>query len=167
MKIKKNKFEFFKDIRGNFFEIFNSKRDFFDFKQINLSISKKGVLRGLHYQDKHPQAKLIKVIEGKIFDVIIDLRSNSRTFGKSFTFILSAKDNFNLFVPRGFAHGFLALEKKNLVLYAVDNFYSKKNEKTISWNDPLLQIKWPKLKNYIVSEKDKKGDKFNLNKKYF
>lgn len=121
-----------------------------------MSKSKKNVIRGLHIQKNINQAKYVSVIKGKIFDVVLDLRKNSRTFGKYFSIILSDKNSKSLFIPKGFAHGFMGLEKINYVVYANSNYRSKKNEIGIMWNDKSLKIKWPKKKP-IISIKDKKN----------
>ena len=171
-KIKILKINKFKDKRGYFFEILNNKNiskeiKIKNFKQLNLSYSKKNVLRGLHYQIKNSQGKLITVIKGEIFDVMLDLRNNSKTFGKVFSKYVRDKDNNQVWVPKGFAHGFLALSKETIVIYHVSEYFDSKNERTILWNDKSLNIKWP-IKTYpYVSQKDKKGSNFNYKKKYF
>jgi len=150
----------FQDERGFFLE-FYSEKVFKDngidtkFVQDNHSLSvKKGVLRGLHFQlPPNEQAKLIRVTKGKIFDAIVDLRKNSPTFGKWEGFQLSA-DNFQmLYVPKGFAHGFVTLEDNTEVIYKVDNFYAPESDSGLIWNDPDLAINWP-VKDPILSEKD-------------
>jgi len=163
-KIKK-----FSDKRGFFFEFYNHKNpsDKMSIKQINFSISKKNVIRGLHYQQKKPQQKKLTVLKGKIFDVLLDLRKNSKNFGKIKTYILDDNKQKHLTIPKGFAHGFMSLEENSIICYIVDEYYNPKNEKTILWNDPALKIKWPKLNKVIVSPKDKKGITFNPKKKYF
>ena len=151
------------DGRGFFFE-FYSKKIFFengidvDFVQDNHSASAKGVLRGLHYQlPPKSQAKLMKVIKGEAFDVVVDIRKGSKTFGKAVSHILSAKNKKMLFVPAGFAHGFCALENDTEFLYKVSDFYSREHERGIIWNDPAIGIPWPKLGcGYTLSEKDEK-----------
>ncbi len=162
--------ENFFDERGLFFEFFN-EADFFQidiknkFVQDNVSVSKKGVIRGMHFQkDGYAQSKLIKVVKGKILDVVVDMRKNSKTFGKYFKVELSSDKNIMLFIPRGFAHGFLSLENDTTILYKNDNFYSKENEDGILWNDTFVNIDW-NLKRYgiehlIISEKDKNYRKF-------
>jgi dTDP-4-dehydrorhamnose 3,5-epimerase len=153
----------YKDGRGYFREIFKNNL-LVRHKPIFwcLSKSKKNVLRGLHLQLNFPQEKYISVIKGRILDVIVDLRNNSKTFGKSFKIILSEKNCTSLLIPAGFAHGFMALDKENLVLYSNNNYRSKKNEIGLLWNDKDLNIKWPK-KNLIISKKDK----FNLTLKEY
>lgn len=166
-------YEIFEDSRGAFVEIFNQK-DFSDlaletnFVQDNISISKKGTLRGLHFQkNPYSQGKLIKVFSGKILDCVVDLRKDSKTYGQYQTFELSASDNKSLYVGRGFAHGFLALEENTTVLYKCDAFYNKSVEQSIKWNDKDLNITWDlekyniKAEELIISEKDKQGLAFN------
>jgi dTDP-4-dehydrorhamnose 3,5-epimerase len=153
----------FEDPRGFFFESYNQMefaRHLIGavFVQDNHSSSAKGVLRGLHFQ-KEPkaQAKLIRVIRGEIFDVVVDMRKESPTFGESFCTVLSAKSHAMLYIPKGLAHGFCVLEDSTEVLYKTSDFYSPAHESGIRWNDPTLAIKWPKLNvDYIISEKDQK-----------
>ena len=125
------------------------------FIQDNISLSKKNVLRGLHYQKKSPQAKLITVITGSIFDVAVDLRKRSPTFGKWVGKILSEENNAYIYIPRGFAHGFLSLENNTQVTYKCDNYYDAKDQYGIKWNDPEIKIDWPSECEVILSEKDK------------
>ncbi len=149
--IKKEKYF---DNRGFFTEIFNINNLNFSVVQINLSSSKKGVLRGLHFQKgSYAQAKYISVIKGKIFDVVVDLRQDSSMFGKWQSYELSDDNDLSLFVPRGFAHGFQAIEDNTLVLYAVDNAYNPEEEAGIRYDDPELNITWP-ISNPIISKKD-------------
>ena len=160
-KIKILKINKFKDKRGYFFEILNNKNiskeiKIKNFKQLNLSFSKKNVLRGLHYQLKNSQGKLITVIKGEIFDVMIDLRNNSKTFGKVFSKVIRDKDNNQVWIPKGFAHGFLALSDETIVIYHVSEYFDSKNERTILWNDKTLNIKWP-IKKPLLSKKDQNG----------
>ena len=155
-------------------KIYNDKRGFLKetfrnnlFKNIKfpfdiMSSSKKKVLRGLHIQTDKSQAKIITVTHGKIFDVAVDLRKNSKTFGKYVSLIISENSDFSFYVPKGFAHGFLCLSKKCTVNYKCSEYRQSKYEKTLSWNDPKINIKWPVL-NPILSEKDKEG----LNLHYF
>ncbi len=153
----------FRDDRGYFFESFNQQT--FEektglkvnFVQDNQSFSTKGVLRGLHFQKGNAQqAKLIRVIQGKILDVIVDLRAKSTTYGQYMLMILDDQSYQQLFIPRGFAHGFLVLSETVIFSYKCDNFYSKSDEGGIIYNDPDLSIDWPKLDiEFIVSEKDK------------
>jgi dTDP-4-dehydrorhamnose 3,5-epimerase len=149
----------FNDNRGNVREAFNSKDNK---KQLRLSVvskSKKNVIRGLHYQIKKPQDKLIGVLKGKILDVVVDLRKNSKTFGKHFKIILSDKNGKMLFVPKGFAHGFLGLSDDNIVLYSCSDFRYPQYERSIKWNDKNLKIKWG-IKNPIISKRDRSAQSF-------
>ena len=130
-----------------------------------MSSSKKKVLRGLHIQTDKSQAKIITVTHGKIFDVAVDLRKNSKTFGKYVSLIISENSDFSFYVPKGFAHGFLCLSKKCTVNYKCSEYIYSKYEKTLSWNDPKINIKWPIL-NPILSEKDKEGLNLHYFKKY-
>ena len=150
----------FDDSRGYFREIFLKKL----FKKNKfvfwcMSKSKKNVLRGMHLQTKKSQAKFISVVKGKILDVVIDCRPKSKSFGKNFKTILSEKNCKSLLIPAGFAHGFLTLDKENIVVYGNDNYRSVNNEATISWNDPTIKINWPSGKK-IISNKDKSGSPF-------
>lgn len=152
-----------RDSRGYFVETF--RRDILEdtvkykinFVQDNESKSTKGVLRGLHYQIyPYAQSKLVRVIEGSVLDVVVDLRKSSQTFGKHLSIVLSSENNFQLFIPRGFAHGFVVLSDEAIFSYKVDNYYSKEHERGILYNDKNLAINWQlpfqKLK---LSEKDK------------
>ena len=121
-----------------------------------MSSSKKGVLRGLHIQTIKSQAKIITVTHGKIFDVAVDLRKKSKTFGKYVSIVISDKSDFSFFIPEGFAHGFLCLSDKCTVNYKCSNFRNAKSEKTLLWNDKTLNINWP-IKKPILSTKDVKG----------
>ena len=155
----------FIDNRGKFLEL-NTKLEFesndikYNFCQDNISISKKNVIRGLHYQ-KAPfqQAKMVVVIKGKIFDVAVDLRKKSKTFGKYFGIELNDKEYTVLYIPEGFAHGFCSLENDTVVLYKNSNLYNKESEAGIIWNDPTLDIAWP-IDNPIISNKDSLLPKF-------
>ena len=145
----------YKDKRGFLKETYKNilfKKKVFPFDV--MSFSKKNVLRGLHLQIKNPQAKIITVTYGKIFDVAVDLRKNSKTFGKYVSIIISHIDNFSFFIPEGFAHGFLCLSKKCTVNYKCSNYRNAKSERTLSWNDKKINIKWP-IKKPIISKKDK------------
>ncbi len=148
----------FEDQRGFFMEIFREdiyiERLGVEFVQSNLSFSKKGVLRGLHYQ-KSPssQAKLIQVIKGEIFDVAVDLRKESPTFGKWVGVVLSESNRQQLFIPERFAHGFCVLSDYAIVLYHTSSYYVPELERGIIWNDPELNIDWP-IKDPIISDKD-------------
>ncbi|WP_024466834.1 dTDP-4-dehydrorhamnose 3,5-epimerase [Treponema pedis] len=157
----------FSDNRGYFFESW-SKRDFenagihYDFVQDNQSKSVKGVLRGLHFQKEHPQGKLVRVLSGEVFDVAVDIRPYSRTFGKCHTVILSAEKQNQFFISPGFAHGFLVLSDEAVFAYKCTDFYHPEDEGGIMWNDPALGITWPKLDiPYILSEKDTKYNAFS------
>ena len=121
-----------------------------------MSYSKKNVLRGLHIQTKNSQAKFITVIKGRIFDVAVDLRKKSKTYKKVYTSILSEKNSKSIFVPAGFAHGFLSLDKENFITYSCDQYRNKKSELTINYDDKDLKINWPE-KKIILSNKDKIG----------
>ena len=148
------------DKRGHFREIF--KNSFFKNKNFIfwcVSKSKKNVIRGLHLQKKFQQNKFVSVVKGKIFDVVLDLRKKSKTFGKHYSITLSEKNAGSLFIPAGFAHGFCGLENDNLVIYGLTNYRSKKDEVGILWNDDLLKIKWP-IKKPIISSKDKNNVTF-------
>ena len=125
-----------------------------------ISKSKKNVLRGLHMQKKNPQDKYILVLKGKILDVVVDARKNSKTYGKHYKVVLSDKNGKSFFIPKGFLHGFLGLEKENIVLYGCTNYRNRKSEINVNWNDKKLKIKWP-VKKPILSKKDKKGIKFS------
>ena len=129
-----------------------------------MSSSKKNIIRGLHYQSKDPQGKFISVVKGKIFDVAVDLRKNSKTFGKHFKTILSDKNETSIYIPQGFAHGFATLDKENIVVYSCSNYRNKKSERGIIWNDKKLNIKWPILKP-IISKKDLNNLTFDEMKK--
>ena len=152
------------DKRGFFKEIFNEKflktkiGINFKVKQINISNSKKGVIRGLHFQKPKPQAKIIYVLSGKIYDVVVDLRGKSNNNLKYKSFYLSASDNKILYVPKGYAHGFLSLAENTTVCYFVNEFWSKKDEKVISWNDKSINIDWPNIKNLEVLTSKKDND---------
>ena len=159
----------FEDARGYFFESYsknvwqNSTGTKINFVQDNESFSSKGVLRGLHLQTgEYEQAKLVRVIKGKILDVAVDVRPNSETFGKHISIILSGENKKQLFIPRGFAHGFLVLQDNTIFSYKCDNFYNKESESGIIYNDATLNIDWgfPEDK-LIISDKDKKLPTFN------
>ena len=118
--------------------------------------SKKGVIRGLHFQKPKPQAKIIYVLSGKIYDVVVDLRKKSNNYLKYKSFYLNASDNKILYVPKGYAHGFLSLEENTTVCYFVNEFWSKEDEKVISWNDKSIKVNWPNIENLeiLTSKKD-------------
>jgi dTDP-4-dehydrorhamnose 3,5-epimerase len=149
------------DKRGYFRELYKNKifkNKIFKFWCISKSI--KNVVRGLHIQQKVEQDIIVSVIKGKIFDVALDLRKKSNSYGKHSCNILSDKNSTSLFIPAGFAHGFCSLEKENLILYGLTNLRSEKDESGVIWNDKTLNIKWP-VKNPIISKKDKKNISFN------
>nr|AFS33311.1 dTDP-4-dehydrorhamnose 3,5-epimerase [Escherichia coli] len=159
----------FSDERGFFFESFNQK--VFEeavgrkvkFVQDNHSKSSKGVLRGLHYQlEPYAQAKLVRCMVGEVFDVAVDIRKSSPTFGKWVGVNLSAENKHQLWIPEGFAHGFLVLSNTAEVLYKTNNYYNKENERNIIWNDNTIDIDWPELNiNVILSTKDKCASHIN------
>ena len=142
----------FKDNRGYFMETYKKKSSNFNFVQDNLSYSKKGVIRGLHYQYKYPQTKLLSVIKGKIFDVAVDIRKKSKNFGKVYKYILNEGDT--LIVPNTFAHGYECLSKNCIVFYHLDKYRNIKGENGILYNDKDLKIKW-KSKKPIISKRDR------------
>ena len=160
-----------KDSRGYFMESFKkeSLEKFIgvsiNFCQENISESKFGVLRGLHFQiPPHSQSKLISVQKGKILDVVVDLRKKSKFHGKHFSTILSKKNNKHLFIPKGFAHGFIVLSKTARICYKIDNYYNPKFDRGLNYNDPAFKINW-KIddKSIILSEKDKNYPAFSSN----
>ena len=160
--IKKSKFKdlviinntAFKDKRGYFKELLREKKLKKRFPFLVMSFSKKNVIRGLHLQRKNSQGKFISVIKGKIFDVVVDLRKNSKTYGKYLSTILSEKNSKSIFIPPGFAHGFCALSKENYVVYSCTKYRDEKSEIGIKFNDKDLRINWP-TKKPIISDKDK------------
>ena len=150
------------DNRGYLTEILNKKNFFKNRINLNNTIiteSRKNVLRGLHLQTKKPQAKFLTVIKGKIFDVIVDLRKNSKTFGKYFSITLSKQSYSSIYIPEGLAHGFCGLDRENIVYYGCSNYRKKKHEIGILWNDKDLKIKWP-VKLPILSKKDSQNISF-------
>jgi len=154
------------DKRGYFKELLKEKNFKNKFPFTVMSYSKKNVLRGVHMQTKNPQGKFISVLKGKIFDVSVDLRKNSKTFGKYFSCILSEKNSKSIFIPPGFAHGFLTLEKENYIIYSCTKYRDGKNEIAIKFDDKNLNIKWPSNKP-IISVKDKNAINFvDFKKKY-
>ena len=156
------------DERGYFMETYK-RPDFVaggigcEFVQDNQSSSVKGVLRGLHFQIEHPQAKLVRVVSGEVFDVAVDLRKGSPSYGKWEGVVLSAENRRQFFIPRGFAHGFLVLSETAEFCYKCDDVYHPNDEGGLAWNDPSIGIKWPAMQGFnhfdpkmvIVSEKDK------------
>jgi len=159
----------FPDARGYFFESYNQKKftngvgGNFEFVQDNESYSSCGVLRGLHYQIKNPQGKLVRVTEGEVFDVAVDLRKSSSSFGAWVGCILSAENNKQLWIPPGFAHGFLVLSKNVKFLYKVTDYRYPEHERCLKFDDPAVNIQWPKISieeqfsDFIVSDKDAGG----------
>ncbi|MDZ8078393.1 MAG: dTDP-4-dehydrorhamnose 3,5-epimerase [Nostoc sp. DcaGUA01] len=153
----------FADDRGFFFEAYNHEKFTQEtgiaanFVQDNHSCSKQNVLRGLHYQIQQPQGKLVRVIAGTIFDVAVDIRKSSPTFGKWVGYELSAENKRSLWIPVGFAHGFLVLSEKAEVLYKTTDYYAPQGDRTIIWNDPDLAIDWPLNGSPILSAKDEAG----------
>ena len=149
----------FYDIRGYFREVLIEKLIKKKFKFIVVSKSKKNVLRGLHMQKKFQQGKYISVVKGKILDVVVDCRKKSKTFGKHFKIIISEKNSKSIYVPPGFIHGFLGLERENIVVYSCTEYRNKESELGVKWNDKDLKINWS-IKKPILSIKDKKNLKF-------
>ena len=168
MKIKKTKFKGLviingikhQDKRGYLRELILEKLIKRKFKFQILSVSKKNVLRGLHFQVRKPQGKLISVLKGEIFDVAVDLRKNSKTYGKYFSIKLSEKNCTSVFIPPGFAHGFLTLKNENIICYSCTEYRSPIDERSLKYNDPKLRIKWP-AKKLNVSIKDKNAKSFD------
>lgn len=155
----------FEDSRGFFMETYQ-KRDFeelgitCEFVQDNHSKSSKGVLRGLHFQKEYPQSKLVRVIKGEVYDVAVDLRKDSSTYGKYYGVLLSEENKLQFFIPRGFAHGFLVTSDEAEFVYKVDDFYHPNDEGGIMWNDEKIGIEWPLdkvggVENLVQSDKDK------------
>lgn len=160
----------FHDDRGSFWESFQSERyrdiglpeQGLSFVQDNCSRSRRGVVRGLHYQLERPQAKLVTCLVGEILDVIVDLRRGSSEFGRVRTFRLSDENRRQVYVPIGFAHGFCAISERADILYKVTDYYDPASERTLLWNDPSLSIQWPfSADEVIVSEKDRRGRRLN------
>ncbi len=165
----------FGDARGYFVETY-SEKDFFDagltmkFVQDNQSKSSKGVLRGLHFQTQHPQGKLVRSLQGRVYDVAVDLRVGSETFGKYYGVILDSEKQNMFYLPPGFAHGFCVLTDEATFAYKCTDFYDPKGEGGLMWNDPLIGVDWnavaPDL-NPLLSEKDKNHPAFDPNGLYF
>ena len=143
----------FKDKRGYFKELIKENQIKKKLPFTVMSYSKKNVIRGLHIQTKKSQGKFISILKGKVYDVALDLRKNSKTFGKLFTCILSEKNSKSIYIPPGFAHGFCGLDKENYIIYSCTQYRNAKSEKAIKYNDKKLNIKWP-TKKPIVSKKD-------------
>ena len=166
----------FGDKRGYFMETYN-ENDFREagldmkFVQDNQSKSSKGVLRGLHFQTNHPQGKLVRALEGKVFDVAVDLRKGGETFGKYYGVILDAQKQNQFYIPEGFAHGFYVLSDEAIFAYKCTDFYDPHGEGGIMWNDRVIGIDWksvaPDITQPNLSEKDTKHSAFDLNKDYF
>ncbi|HEX4886938.1 MAG TPA: dTDP-4-dehydrorhamnose 3,5-epimerase [Luteibaculaceae bacterium] len=157
----------FGDSRGYFYEsynqeVFRNKTGLdINFVQDNQSLSKKGVVRGLHFQ--HPprcQDKLVRVLQGSVLDVVVDLRKDQPTYGKHYSVELTGENHLQLFVPQGFAHGFSTLEDGTIFAYKCSDVYAKESEGCILWNDPQLGIDW-QIENPVISEKDTKGEPFS------
>ena len=168
------KYDPFVDARGYFFESYN-KNDFYkmgiekEFVQDNQSMSEKGVLRGLHFQINHPQAKLVRCLKGKVYDVAVDLRATSPTYGKYFGIILSEDNNTMFYIPENFAHGFLVLSDTAIFSYKVTDFYHPNDEGGIIYNDKTINVDWPEIDKLEIklSEKDRLNqtfEEYNKNK---
>ncbi len=153
----------FGDSRGFFLESYNRKVFLEDtgidveFVQDNHSKSAKNVLRGLHYQVRQPQGKLVRVVAGEIYDVAVDIRRGSPTFGKWAAFALSAQSKQMAWIPPGFAHGFLVTSESAEVLYKTTDYYAPEHERTLLWNDPALAIPWPLAGEPVMADKDRRG----------
>jgi len=156
----------FKDNRGYFKEILLEKNFKKKFPFTVMSFSKRNIIRGLHIQFKKPQGKFVTVIKGRIFDVALDLRKNSKTFGRVFKCILSETNGKSIFIPPGFAHGFCSLDKENYVIYSCTRYRDSVSEVAIKYNDKQLKINWP-IKKPTVSKKDKNAASFEEFKKKF
>ena len=154
------------DSRGNLRETFNFKIVKKKFVFEYCTTSKSNVFRGFHFQTKKKQAKYVSVVKGKILDIVIDLRKNSKTFGKSFSIILSRKNALSLYIPAGFAHAYYSYDKENIIYYKLDNYYNPKFESGINLKDPYLRLKLP-IKKMIISKKDKELVNFSEFKKKF
>lgn len=165
----------FSDSRGYFFESFSQRRfetllgRSIDFVQDNESRSKEGVVRGLHYQRApHAQSKLVRVTQGAILDIAVDIRYNSPTYGKYIAVELSAENHRQLFIPRGFAHGFMVLRGDAVVQYKCDDYYAPECEGTILWNDPQIAVDWQiDPAKVIVSQRDSEGKRFDPTEEIF
>ena len=165
----------FGDSRGYFFEVY-SERDFFDagltmrFVQDNQSASSKGVLRGLHFQTKHPQGKLVRAVYGRVYDVAVDLRCGSPSFGKSYAVVLDCEKQNQFYIPEGFAHGFYVLSDSAVFAYKCTDFYDPKGEGGLMWNDKTIGVDWKSVAPEIeplLSEKDTRHPAFDKNGRYF
>lgn len=158
---------FYEDDRGSFYEFFNQKKFNaktglnINFVQDNISFSKKNVLRGLHYQEEpYEQGKLVSVISGEVIDVAVDIRENSKTYGKYVKEKLSSENKKQLWIPEGFAHGFYTCSNSVIFLYKTTNYFSKNHERIITWNDETLDIDWSIDQQPFISEKDANGKNF-------
>ena len=162
----------FGDHRGYFMETYN-QQDFaaaglhYQFVQDNQSSSRRGVLRGLHFQKTYPQAKLVRVLKGEVFDVAVDLRKGSETYGKWVGVLLSEENKKQLMIPRGFAHGFVVVSEYAEFAYKCDDFYHPEDEGGLLWNDPDVGVQWPNVGEIILSEKDKKNPLLSESKMEF
>jgi dTDP-4-dehydrorhamnose 3,5-epimerase len=161
-EVKRIEPQVFADDRGHFFESWNARAlaaSGIDatFVQDNHSRSRRGVLRGLHYQIERAQGKLVRVVAGEVFDVVVDLRRSSPTFGRSLGITLSAEDRRMLWVPPGFAHGFLTMSEHAEFLYKTTDYWYAEHERTLLWNDPALRIAWPYPGTPILAAKDAAG----------
>jgi dTDP-4-dehydrorhamnose 3,5-epimerase len=162
------KMPIYRDDRGQFQETYNERRFIeqglpIDWKQDNVSYSRRNVVRGLHYQLVQPQAKLVRVLLGSVFDVAVDLRRSSPTFGKHFCEELSAENGLAMYIPAGFAHGFAVLSEEACFAYKVGDFYEPSGDRTLLWNDPALGIDWPvSAEDAIVSAKDRLGKTWSV-----
>jgi dTDP-4-dehydrorhamnose 3,5-epimerase len=150
------------DARGFFLEVYHRRKFAVaglpdEFVQDNLSRSRRGILRGLHYQIQQPQGKLVSVLAGEVFDVVVDLRRSSATFGQWFGARLSAENHRCLYIPPGCAHGFYVVSETADFFYKCTDFYAAEHERTLLWNDPALGIDWPLQGEPVLSEKDRKG----------
>jgi dTDP-4-dehydrorhamnose 3,5-epimerase len=157
--------KFFQDERGFFTEMYQAQRFAeagidVNFVQDNLSGSKRGVLRGLHYQIKQAQGKLVRVTTGEVYDVVVDLRRSSSTYGQWMGMYISAHNHIQLWIPPGFAHGFYVLSEWAELLYKVTDFYAREYERTLLWNDQQVGINWPLLGLPLISDKDQQGKPF-------
>ena len=162
----------FGDSRGYFMETYN-ENDFVNaginvrFVQDNQSASKKGVLRGLHFQKKHTQTKLVRVLSGEVFDVAVDLRKDSATYGEWVGVYLSAENKKQFLIPKGFAHGFVVVSDFAEFAYKCDDFYHPEDEGGLAWDDPDVAINWPDVGEILLSEKDKKNPTLKESKVFF
>ena len=156
----------FKDKRGYFKELIKEKQIKKKLPFTVMSYSKKNVIRGLHIQTKKSQGKFISALKGRVYDVAVDLRKNSKTFGKYFSCILSEKNSLSIYIPPGFAHGFCGLGKENYIIYSCTQYRDANSERAIKYNDKKLNIKWP-IKNPVISKKDQNAITFiEFKKKY-